>query len=98
MTWIEERPPTPDSGALFEAFRAAMAGYPAEYSAPPGEAAHLPEAVKRDSIVRAHSLIPEALQHVFSGYRSMLDPKLPLGRRQHEMIATVVSALNYCHY
>lgn len=98
MTWIEERLPTPDSGALFEAFRAAMTGYPPEYSAPPGPASHLPAAVKRDSIVRAHSLIPEALRHVFSGYRSMLDPELPLGRRQHEMIATVVSALNHCHF
>ena len=96
MTWIEQRLPTPDSGALFEAFRAAMTGYPPEYAAAPGEA--LPEAVKRDSIVRAHSLLPEVLRHVFSGYRSMLDPQLPLGRRQHEMIATVVSALNHCHY
>ena len=98
MTWIEERRPTPDSGALFEAFRAAMAGYPAEYSAPPSEVSPLPAAVKRDSIVRAHSLVPEALRHVFSGYRAMLDPELPLARRQHEMIATVVSALNHCHF
>ena len=98
MTWIEERLPRPDSGALFEAFRAAMTGYPAEYTAPPAEGSRLPEAVARDSIVRAHSLVPEALRHVFSGYRSMLDPQLPLGRRQHEMIATVVSALNRCHY
>ena len=51
-----------------------------------------------DSIVGAHSLMPKALEHVFAGYGAMLDPDLPLTRRDHEMIAVVVSALNDCFY
>ena len=70
--------------------------YPAEYR---GEV----EAVTRsdgssDSIVAAHSLIPAALRHSMSAFGAMLSPDLPLTRRQHEMIATVVSALNACFY
>jgi hypothetical protein len=33
-----------------------------------------------------------------SAYGVLLSPELPLARRQHEMIATVVSALNRCFY
>jgi hypothetical protein len=51
-----------------------------------------------DSITAAHSLIPQALRHAMSAYGVLLDPQLPLTRRQHEMIATVVSALNRCFY
>jgi hypothetical protein len=36
--------------------------------------------------------------HALSTYGVLLDPQLPLTRRQHEMIATVVSALNRCFY
>jgi len=35
---------------------------------------------------------------MFTAFREMLSPELPLERRQHEMIATVVSKLNHCHY
>src|SRR5205823_6504032 len=48
-----------------------------------------------DSIVAAHSLIPQALRHALSTYGVLLAPDLPLTRRQHEMIATLVSALNF---
>jgi hypothetical protein len=51
-----------------------------------------------DSITAAHSLIPMAMQHAMSAYAVLLDPELPLTRRRHEMIATVVSALNRCFY
>ena len=51
-----------------------------------------------DSIVAAHSLIPEAMRHLMSGLGVLLQPDLPLTRRQHEMIATVVSAQNRCFY
>ena len=51
-----------------------------------------------DSIVAAHSLIPEAMRHMMSGLAALLQPHLPLTRRQHEMIATVVSARNRCFY
>ena len=43
-------------------------------------------------------LVPEAMRHVMSGLAVMMQPHLPLTRRQHEMIATVVSAKNSCFY
>jgi hypothetical protein len=48
--------------------------------------------------VAAHSLIPEAMQHMMSGLAVLLGPKLPLTRRQQEMIAAVVSVRNQCFY
>jgi hypothetical protein len=51
-----------------------------------------------DSIVAAASLIPGALVTAFSAFGVLLSPDLPLTRRQHEMIATLVSALNRCFY
>ena len=51
-----------------------------------------------DSIVAAHSLLPEAMLHIFSAHAALIKPDMPLTRRQQEMIATVVSALNRCFY
>ena len=50
------------------------------------------------SIVASHSLIPEALHHAFATFGALMSPDLPLTRRQHEMITTVVSVTNRCHY
>ena len=96
MTWIPVTPFDKAQGELQEAYRQVYALYPPEYA---GEV----DAVKRadggsDSIVAAHSLIPQALLHSMSAYGAMLSPDLPLSRRRHEMIATVVSALNACFY
>lgn len=96
MTWIPIIPPQNAEGELREAYGAVYALYPPEYGI---EAA----AVRRadgsaDSIVAAHSLIPSALRHSMSAYGALLSPALPLSRSQHEMIATVVSALNGCFY
>lgn len=46
----------------------------------------------------SHSLIPDAMEHMFRGFAAMIAPDLPLTRRQQEMIATTVSALNRCFY
>jgi hypothetical protein len=70
--------------------------YPAEYMAEV-PALQRPDGAA-DSITAAHSLIPQAMLHAMSAYGVLLDPNLPLTRRQHEMIATVVSALNRCFY
>ena len=51
-----------------------------------------------DSVVQSQSLIPEAMLHSMSVLGVLLAPGLPLSRRQHEMIATVVSTLNRCFY
>jgi len=48
--------------------------------------------------VASHSLIPEALYHAFATFGVLMSPELPLGRRQQEMITTVVSVTNRCHY
>lgn len=60
------------------------------------EPCRVPPLVMRDSIVLSHSLIPDAMRHVFQGYGAMLDPALPLSRRQHELIALAVSVINGC--
>ncbi len=97
MTWIRVDRPGPGNPELAAALAEGTQDYPPEYG-PSGENERLPDAVRADSIVMAHSLIPDALRHIFAGYGALLDPALPLSRRQHEMIATTVSALNRCFY
>ena len=67
--------------------------YPQEYETPAPKASTINE-----SIVDSHTLIPDALFHAFSTYGALLSPELPLARRQHEMIATMVSVTNDCFY
>jgi hypothetical protein len=38
------------------------------------------------------------MRQAMSAYGVLLNPELPLSRRQHEMIASVVSAQNRCFY
>ncbi len=68
--------------------------YPPEYAAPVPAVDKGAEA----GIVASHTLIPDALYHAFSTYGVLLSPDLPLRRNQHEMIATIVSVTNRCHY
>jgi len=49
-------------------------------------------------IAASHSLIPDALFHAFGTFGALMAPDLPLTRSQHEMIATMVSVTNRCHY
>jgi hypothetical protein len=91
MTWIKTVSP-----AASEELRRAIEGqkslYPIEYATPvhPND--------DTSQIVASHSLMPEALYHAFAAYGAMMSPELPLSRRQHEMIATLVSVTNRCHY
>src|SRR5208283_1442901 len=39
-----------------------------------------------------------ALYHAFGTFGALMSPDLPLSRRQHEMIATMVSVTNRCVY
>lgn len=98
MTWIKTVPPGPDQPELLAALEGQMALYPSEYHPSRRGERHLPELVANDSIVLSHSLIPNALKHAFSAFGAMMDPNLPLSRREHEMIAATVSALNRCFY
>jgi hypothetical protein len=93
MTWIKTIPLSEENEQLRRAVEAQMALYPVEYSVP----VH-PTGDGTSGIVASHSLIPEALGHAFSTFGVLMAPDLPLTRAQHEMIATMVSVTNRCHY
>jgi hypothetical protein len=96
MAWIRTIP-MPEAletaGPLRDAYTAVMPMYPPEY----GQRNSV-RAVADDSIVASHSLIPAALEHAFATFGSLITEDLPLTRRQHEMIATLVSVKNRCFY
>jgi hypothetical protein len=92
MTWIKTIPMAEANEELRRAIEAQKALYPIEYATPvhPSDGA--------SAIVASHSLMPEALYHAFAAFGAMMSPELPLSRRQHEMITTLVSVTNRCHY
>jgi hypothetical protein len=69
------------------------ASYPSEYAVPAHKASPTNE-----SIIDSHTLMPPAMFHIFAAFSEMMSPELPLERRQHEMIATLVSETNDCFY
>ncbi|HEY7574045.1 MAG TPA: hypothetical protein VIB08_02710 [Thermoanaerobaculia bacterium] len=93
MTWIR----TISYDIADEELKAAIDGervlYPSEYAVPTGVVAS-----DAEGIVASHSLIPDALFHAFATFGVLMAPDLPLTRRQHEMITTVVSVANRCFY
>jgi hypothetical protein len=93
MTWIKTDPPPEGEEALRLAMEAQRSLYPIEYAQP----VH-PTGDGSSSIVASHSLIPDALYHAFATFGVLMSPELPLTRRQHEMITTMVSVTNRCHY
>ena len=93
MTWIKTVPLTEADEKLRNAVEAQKALYPIEYATP----VH-PTGDGTSGIVSSHSLIPEALHHAFSTFGALMSPDLPLSRRQHEMITTLVSVTNRCRY
>jgi len=93
MTWIKTVPLTEADENLRQAVEAQKALYPQEYATP----VH-PTPDGTSGIVASHSLIPDALRHAFSTFGALMSPDLPLTRRQHEMITTVVSVTNRCKY
>lgn len=97
MTWIKTVSPIEDA-RLREVLEAQAAMYPEEYHPARREERRVPALVANDNIVLSHSLIPEALRHAFGAFGALMNPSLPLARRQHEMIAATVSALNRCFY
>ena len=93
MTWIKTVP-MDDDESVKKAMLAQRALYPIEYATP----VHPENNGQSSSIVASHSLIPDALFHAFSTFGALMSPELPLQRRQHEMIATMVSVTNRCVY
>jgi len=93
MTWIRTIPLRGADEKLLKAMEEQKHLYPVEYATPvhPAEGGG-------SQIVASHSLIPDALYHAFSTFGVLMSPELPLSRRQHEMIATMVSVTNRCVY
>ncbi len=97
MTWIKRSLPGEDP-AIAKSLADISARMPPEYDQARRAERRTPDIIKNDSIMLSHSLIPDAMRGMFMGYAAMLDPSLPLTRRQQEMIATTVAALNDCFY
>jgi hypothetical protein len=93
MTWIRTVQLEQADERLRAALEAQRKLYPPEYAEP----VH-PTQDDVAGIVASHSLIPDALYHAFATFGSLLSADLPLSRRQHEMITTVVSVTNRCRY
>jgi alkylhydroperoxidase family enzyme len=93
MTWIKTLTMEEDE-RVKKAMEAQRRLYPIEYATP----VHPVNDGETSGIVASHSLIPDALFHAFSTFGALMSSDLPLTRRQHEMITTVVSVTNRCHY
>lgn len=93
MTWIKTLA-VDESEEVRKAVEAQRDLYPIEYATP----VHPTGDGETSGIVASHSLIPGALYHAFATFGTLMSPDLPLDRRQHEMITTVVSVTNRCHY
>jgi alkylhydroperoxidase family enzyme len=93
MTWIKTVSPESDDNVR-RAMEAQRELYPVEYATP----VHPTPDGASSGIVDSHSLLPEVLHHAFATFGALMSSELPLERRQHEMIATMVSVTNRCHY
>ena len=99
MAWIKTVPFSEADERLMSLLQAQQGLYPPEYKQPvhgvdvdPATGRELP------GIVASHTLLPDALYHAFSTFGVLMSPELPLTRRQHEMITTIVSVTNRCRY
>lgn len=93
MAWIKTIPFIEADEKLRQMMMDLRSIYPPEYEASTAEQTGTDE-----SIIESHTLIPDAMYHSFAAFAAMMSPELPLERRQHEMIATMVSAANNCFY
>jgi uncharacterized peroxidase-related enzyme len=93
MAWIQTISFADADDTLRDVLSRQTAVFPPEYI-PPADPASGPVA----DIVLAHSLIPQALHHAFGTIGALLVPELPLSRRDHELVATAVSATNRCQF
>jgi hypothetical protein len=94
MTWIQTVPFSGADPRVTEAREKQKALYPKEYATPVASVFK----GEGSTIVASHSLIPDAMFHAFATFGVLMSPDLPLARRQHEMIATMVSETNRCFY
>ena len=93
MTWIKTVRMDEDD-RVKSAMEAQRKLYPIEYATP----VHPVNDGETSVIVASHTLLPDVLFHAFGTFGALMSPDLPLQRRQHEMIATMVSVTNRCQY
>ena len=96
MAWIRTIPMAEADERLQRAMSEQRGLYPIEYATPVHKTGDSGD--EAAGIVASHSLIPDALYHAFSTFGVLMSPDLPLTRRHHEMIATMVSVTNRCVY
>ena len=96
MAWIRTIPMAEADERLQRAMNEQRGLYPKAYATPVHKTGD--DGDEAPGIVASHSLIPEALYHAFSTFGVLMSPDLPLTRRHHEMIATMVSVTNRCVY
>ncbi len=92
MTWISTKPPELSEEAVARSRAMQRELYPMMY----GEKG--PPELEGESIVASHNLLPDTQYHAFATFGTLMSPDLPLERRHHEMIATMVSVTNSCRY
>jgi len=97
VAWIKTVPLAEADERLLRLLQEQRALYPIEY-AEPVAATDSARSGDLPGIVATHTLIPEALYHAFSTFGVLMSPALPLSRREHELITTVVSVTNRCFY
>lgn len=98
MTWIRTIKPDEADRNLREAMRRYKSLYPIEYRNEVEVLKSVASRANGGGISDSHSLLPDTLYHAFATLGTLLSPELPLERRQHELIATVVSVINECFY
>lgn len=82
MAWIQTVDESAATGIVKEEYDAAVA-----------------RAGRLYNIVRLFSVRPNSMRAFVELYKVVMhDPESPLTRAQREMIATVVSKVNHCHY
>ena len=94
MTWIKTVNFDDADETLRRLWQQTRDHYPPEYAV----AVEGLDESQGGGITQSHSLVPNILFHAMGLLGVALSPDLPLERRQHEMIATVVSAVNRCFY
>jgi len=92
MTWISTKQPELSEEAAARSRAMQRELYPMMY----GEKG--PPELEGESIVASHNLFPDTQYHAFATFGTLMSPDLPLERRHHEMIATMVSVTNSCRY
>lgn len=82
VAWIEVIPEDQAEGELAEIY----------------DEERVPQTGQVDNVLKIHSLHPQTLRDHSQLYKTLMFGKNGLTRPEREMLATVVSAVNRCHY